>query len=321
MLRGWRRTKCIIWRNDEAIWEDQHGSRMIRVDSPRAGGVYEIPKELLSLIDNMSDKQKARLTTWLIDRRARGTKCPIVTKEIIEYVKNTRPLPAYKRAERLLRLIAEKSETVGSYVPVRESTPDVYAWSESTTWEEVNYFFYCLGVKGWIGNAISTEEATDYVVTMDGYSQIEKGQIINSNSNQGFVAMWLDDKVVDAFENGIKPGIEDAGYKVLRIDQKFNVNKIDDEIIAEIRRSRFLVADFTQGDDGARGSVYYEAGFASGLGIPVIYLCRKDQKDKLHFDTRQYYHILWNDISNLRNDLRTRIQALIGDGPGTRVDA
>ena len=31
----------------------------------------------------------------------------------------------------------------------------------------------------------------------------------------------------------------------VRIDQKERLNKIDDEIIAEIRRSRFLVADFT----------------------------------------------------------------------------
>ena len=47
------------------------------------------------------------------------------------------------------------------------------------------------------------------------------------------------------------------------------MDKIDDEIIGEIRRSRFLVADFTHGDKGARGSVYYEAGFAYGLGLPV----------------------------------------------------
>ena len=66
-------------------------------------------------------------------------------------------------------------------------------------------------------------------------------------------------------------GIEDAGYEAVRIDEKEHTNKIDDEIIAEIRRSRFVVADFTQGKDGARGGVYYEAGFAHGLGIEVIF--------------------------------------------------
>ena len=62
-----------------------------------------------------------------------------------------------------------------------------------------------------------------------------------------------------------------------------------------------------------RGSVYYEAGFAHGLGIPVIYLCRKDSE--LAFDTNHYPHIIWNDTSELREQLRSRILALLGEGP------
>lgn len=56
---------------------------------------------------------------------------------------------------------------------------------------------------------------------------------------------------------------------------------------AEIRRSRFLVADFTHDKkQGARGSVYYEAGFAHGLNIPVIFTARDGTKP--HFDTSAY---------------------------------
>ena len=101
----------------------------------------------------------------------------------------------------------------------------------------------------------------------------------------------------------------------MRIDRKADVNKIDDEIIAEIRRSRFLVADFTHGEDGARGGVYFEAGFAYGLGLPVIYSCRADMVEQLHFDTRQYYHIVWESPEELRDGLAQRIEALIGAGP------
>ena len=97
----------------------------------------------------------------------------------------------------------------------------------------------------------------------------------------------------DVFENGIKPGIEDAGYEARRIDWIEHINKIDDEIIAEIKRSRFVVADFTHGKSGARGGVYYEAGFAHGLNIPVIFTCQKDVLEDIHFDTRQYNHIAW----------------------------
>jgi hypothetical protein len=53
-----------------------------------------------------------------------------------------------------------------------------------------------------------------------------------------------------------------------RVDQKHHhLNKVDDEIIAEIRRSRFLVADFTCEPGKVRGGVYFEAGFAMGLNM------------------------------------------------------
>jgi hypothetical protein len=53
-----------------------------------------------------------------------------------------------------------------------------------------------------------------------------------------------------------------------------HLNKVDDVIVAEIRRSRFLVADFTCEPGKVRGGVYFEAGFARGLNIPIIWTCR-----------------------------------------------
>jgi len=121
-----------------------------------------------------------------------------------------------------------------------------------------------------------------------------------------------------AWEEGFEPGIKKTGYEPVRIDQKQHVNKIDDEIIAEIRRARFVVADFTQDETGARGGVYYEAGFAHGLGISVIFTCREDWLKKIHFDIRQYNCIRWkdNDLEKLQKDLANRITAILGDGPG-----
>ncbi len=140
------------------------------------------------------------------------------------------------------------------------------------------------------------------------------------DSSQSFIAMWFHESMAEAFEKGIKPAVEDAGYEPLRIDRKEHINKIDDEIIAEIRRSRFLVADFTHGEDGARGGVYYEAGFAHGLGIPVIFTCREDAVDTLHFDTNHYNHIVWSTPEELRERLRNRIRANIDNVPGSRGD-
>ncbi|MBZ0167218.1 MAG: nucleoside 2-deoxyribosyltransferase, partial [Candidatus Omnitrophica bacterium] len=57
--------------------------------------------------------------------------------------------------------------------------------------------------------------------------------------------------------------------------------------------------------------VYFEAGFAYGLGIPVIWCCREDNIKKLHFDTRQYNHLLWSNAKELKNKLISRIKATI----------
>ena len=135
--------------------------------------------------------------------------------------------------------------------------------------------------------------------------------------------MWFGHEMNESYQNGFSPAIVEAGYDPQRIDKKEHINKIDDEILAEIRRSRFVVADFTSEiinqDDHpiniVRGGVYYEAGFAQGLGIPVIWTVRSDCVNYMHFDTRQYSHLVWNDAADLKLMLRNRIVALFGQGP------
>jgi hypothetical protein len=149
--------------------------------------------------------------------------------------------------------------------------------------------------------------------TPKGLERIATLQHDKGKGEQGFVAMWFDPSVQTAWDEGIRPGIEAAGYAPMRIDGKEHANKIDDEIIMEIRRSRFMVADFT----GQRGGVYYEAGFAQGLGLPVIWTCREDDIDKLHFDIRQYNCLIWSpeDLNAFSVALRRRIEAILGHGP------
>lgn len=130
----------------------------------------------------------------------------------------------------------------------------------------------------------------------------------SGKTNQAFVAMWFDKSMDDFWERGFTPAIEDDGrFIAIRIDRKDFNGKICDEIIAEIRKSKFLVADFT----GQRGGVYYEAGFAHGLGIPVIFTAKNEELEKLHFDTRQFNHIGYNTPEELKDLLRNRIRATI----------
>ena len=148
-----------------------------------------------------------------------------------------------------------------------------------------------------------------FKITPKGFLHLEG--VSNPNSNIGFCAMWFSEEVKPLWINVIEPAIRSAGYEPLRIDSKQHNGKIDDEIMASIRGSRFVVADFT----GSRGGVYYEAGFAHGLDLPVIFMCREG--DDLHFDIRQYNCIFCkaDALEDAQARLKNRILATLGQGP------
>ena len=319
---------CPIWGREYAASVTREPSEgKIYVDnSSRAGGSYIILHGAEDHIGRLKGDEKARLTTWLVDQRLQENNQPVITEEIVNYIKNKPAQPVDERANRLLRFFTRKSETPGAEVSIVENTPaglEALAWTESLNWREITYYIIYLEEMGWIrrsmrmGSGYGDYLGSIYIgtVTVNGRNRIAE-QLANPDSSQAFVAMWFGQEMDGVYEQGIRPAIEEAGYKPVRIDRKLDVEKIDDAIIAEIRRSRFLVADFTHGDDGVRGGVYFEAGFAMGLGIPVIFTCRSDMVTKLHFDTRQYAHIVWTTPNKLSLDLRDRILARIGPGPG-----
>lgn len=316
-----KNSRCPIWD----IWasEESAGDRDGKLmNSPRAGGRYFITRTAIACLMQLDERGKARLTSWLVDQRRLGVKCPEIDSNTITTAKQQKDLSVHDRTDWLLQYIEGQTVEIGTgfvFTPREVLSTPIAAWSESLSQEEVQYLLNYLDKQGWIAlreyppGKYNIE--IGYTLTVEGYARLAELEKANAESSKGFVAMWFDDSIAEAWEEGIKLGIEDAGYEAVRIDQQEYNNKIDDEIIAEIRRSRFVVADFTQGEDGARGGVYYEAGFAHGLGIEVIFTCRKNALGDVHFDTRQYNHIVWETPEELRQGLAARISAVIGDGP------
>ena len=304
---------CIIWGTPASEKSaDGRGGRLM--DSPRAGGRYFISGTAIGCLPRTDERSKARLTTWLVDQRRLGVRCPEIDSNTITMAEEKRDLSVHDRADRLLQYMGDQTVNIGTkfyFTNADVSSTGMAAWSESVCPEEVKYLLDYLIEQGWL------DLRNGYVLTVKGYVRLAELETADAESSKGFVAMWFDGSLKEAWEKGIKLGIKDAGYKPVRIDEKEHNDKIDDRIIAEIRRSRFVVADFTQGKDGARGGVYYEAGFAHGLGIEVFFTCRKDVLDNndIHFDTRQYNHIDWETPEELRQKLAARISAVIGDGP------
>ncbi len=312
---GAKKQFCPIWGDTVTciICCDDRDAFVVE-GSPRIGGDYEISAEAMQDVGALDEKDKAKLTTFLLESRSAGDRTPLVTSDLVEKAKIADPLPVYARAERLLRYLVKTKHLVGESFQLLDPPPknlEALAWSESTSWDEIHFFAKYLTTMQWLDKEKNGTEC--YTITIPGYQHVAE-QSTKRDSSQCFVAMWFNDSMDSAYEDGIKKAIKECGYKPLRIDKKLDVNKIDDEIIAEIRRSRFVVADFTHDKKtGVRGGVYYEAGFAYGLGLDVIYSCQKDLEGELNFDTRQYHHILWETPEDLRIQLRDRIRARVGD--------
>ena len=311
--------ECPIWPSHKArVLGHVNGGFSVKC-SPRAGGGYEISSGARALLRKdcdkiIGDEVRALLTTMLVDKRVQGIELPFVNSDLVEKAKTRPEIPVDQRAERLLRFISGQAKNLASVVEITRHSYEAYAWSESIQWGEVLYLLEYLKEMGWIKGQFNLDRLFSGKPTVAGYQRIAE-QRINLDSSQVFVAMWFDKSMKQAFEAGIVPAVKQAGYKAFRIDLIEHVDKIEDKIIAELRRSRFVVADFTHGKKGARGGVYYEAGFAHGLDLPVIFTCKEDVKTELHFDTEHYNHIFWANPEELRKKLKTRILAVIGEGP------
>lgn len=301
------------------------------VYSPRAGGNYFISRTAELILRNSSDELKVKVTHEIVDHNMINS-IPEILSTTIEGLEKISATSAHDRANRLLRYLVKASKNLGHrftnfneslssddgavsimYKTTGKGAYPLFAHSDSIKEEEVLFLLEIL-----IEEKLIKSEGSDL---LDSIAVLPKGYDIfhkNLNEqqlNQAFVAMWFDQSMEEPYEMGIEAAVRETGYKPLRIDKKEHVNKIDDEIISEIKRSRFLIADFTSERDCPRGGVYFEAGYALALGKPVIWCCRSDLIDNVHFDTRQFNHIVWKKSEDLKQKLKNRIGAIIGDGP------
>ena len=76
-------------------------------------------------------------------------------------------------------------------------------------------------------------------------------------------------------------------------------------MLAAIAHSDLLIADITYD----RPNVYYELGFAHGLGRPVVLLARNGTE--LHFDIKDYNTIFYKNFKELHSKLSSRLDKLI----------
>ena len=106
-----------------------------------------------------------------------------------------------------------------------------------------------------------------------------------------------------------------VGLRAERVKDVQGDYRITDKILAMIRRARLIVADLTD----ERPNVYFELGYARGLGKRVITILRAGTT--AHFDVRDWTYLEYFDSRPLENDLLERLKFDIRQCPTGRADA
>lgn len=133
-------------------------------------------------------------------------------------------------------------------------------------------------------------------LTLDGWEKYEELKRGQNNSHKAFMAMQYGNTKLDCvFTNIIKPGLKELGFEINRLDKTDKNGLIDENLRVEIRDSKFLVVDLSDGNNGA----YWEAGYGEGLNKKIFYICDKQLfdtvKDLVHFDVSHQHLYFWNE--------------------------
>lgn len=305
----------------KAAQSDAQANDVYRVDCAQCGP-YRIDYIAKANAKTMSSELRWKVSAWVAEHLYNEVLDAVLLQEAEEC---QRP-GVLHRATRMLAWIARQfppgrqfqltslgktvvggDNTVPWGLELETSSLVPIGWN--TGIDEMSYMvteFLCNEL-GWL----TSQNNFDYHVSPKGLFELEGRS--KEQSSIGFCAMWFSPEVQCLWTDVIRQAIRASGYEPLRVDTKEHNGRIDDEIVASVRSARFVVADFTK----HRGGVYYEAGFAHGLGLPVIFMCRKDHVKLLHFDIRQYNCIIWSpdSLDDARDRLKNRILATLGQGP------
>ena len=264
-------------------------------------------------------EEKHVVAGYLFETNRGKNEWKIIDNKIMNEIKRGGywPLTTMQRLEKLLLYLYSLNRPIGDdffYSDIPASS--IYAVNA----EEVYSMLESLKELDWL---VNLPNRIDYKLTVAGFTHAEELLRTNIDSKQAFVAMQFSDDMWEALEKAIKPACEDCGFIARPVSEKEHNNSIVDEIFTEIRRSKFVIVDFTHRNNGA----YFEAGYAQGLGREVIRCCNKpwaetynkeENKDEtgkllkaLHFDTDHYNTIMWKDLDDLREQLAKRIRATI----------
>lgn len=282
---------------------------------PRCGN-FSLARTLVITLPSLlsqDDDGPAKLSHALRRVHERGQTFQLDTDTAKAILRHPLPRPR-EQADLLIRWLAENVPGPGELVSIEFSTHGSIIGSKSPGGFELvlDHLFTSGLVKGNRPKTLARGDRAHATLSFDGWQHYERLRQSSAVYRKAFMAMEFGDLMLNhALEEVFKPSAKQAGFDLFKLDDVPKAGLIDDRLRVEIQASDFVIADLTHDNLGA----YWEAGYAEGLGKPVIYTCEKSkfESTKTHFDTNHHLTILWDSSApeSAGADLKATIRATL----------
>ena len=222
---------------------------------------------------------------------------PLVNSDVARRILESATLPTpQEQADNLIHLLGDITSPGESAKITSLETGAIIGTSSAEGWAFIVEGLAHAGVATF-GITIPKHGAAEVMLTFAGWARYEELRRGAPSGRKAFLAMQFSDPGLDRIvAEHFRPAVAQTGFDLKRLDDEPMAGLIDARMMLEIKAAWFIIADLTHDNQGA----YWEAGYATGLGKPVIYTCERTvfEKRKSHFDTNHHLHIPW-DAANM----------------------
>jgi hypothetical protein len=262
-------------------------------------GKYELTDEALTMFDRSDESTKVlSVSFWIRHHQSEKGRVQIYLDTMRRLLVPFTPVKPREQANNLLLWIGDQLSKPDDEIDVL--LDNLIAVIGAYDSNGVDYIYRFLKDEGVFNsaNVVHTQEGSFLGATLSfkGWDRYYELQRTNKDSLLAFMAMKYGDEILDKIYNDvIIKAVNETGFEIRKLDDVKRAGLIDDKLKVEIRRSKFLIADLTHDNNGS----YWEAGFAEGLDMDVIYICEEskfnDKTKTTHFDTNHHLTVPWKD--------------------------
>ena len=283
----------------QTVIDERPGGGYHFYDCPLCGK-FEMSHSLVSIIADILRGHEDADTkiSYAIRQMQKLNELPFLDTNIVKKILE-KPLPKpAEQADLFIRWFAEFVTGPGETIQVvpEEDRSIIGAKSNEGFELIIDYLLEQRLIIGEKDHAIGSTGGGNFTLSMEGWNYYENLKVSGAVYRKAFMAMKFGDPTLDEIFSAVfKLSAAQAGFELFNLSEKPKAGLIDDRLRVEIQSSDFLVADLTHDNHGA----YWEAGYAEGLGKPVIYTCEKVKFEtvKTHFDTNHHLTIVWDKES------------------------